>query len=96
MTNLSTNKGRFSNDQRKEILAEAAKSPVSEVLKKHNISATTFYKWKHRMSGRVAKPTVKPQNGELQRLRAENLKLLALIGAAVVKDGTAERIILTH
>ena len=78
-------KSRFSESQIVAILQEAESGiPVAEVVRRHGISASTYFNWKSRYSGASV--------SELQRLReleTENAKLkrmysdLALENAAI-------------
>lgn len=76
---MTQTNARFSVEQRKAILAEASDTPVTQVCKSHNISATTFYKWKEKY-GEAKKAERTKANGWQMRKRdrdveSENVRL---------------------
>ena len=67
---------RFTAEQIVDILREAERAPTTdEVLRKHGLSAQTFYRWK-RMYGGVG--TVEVQR--MKHLESENRQLKQLVG----------------
>jgi len=69
-------KKRFSEEQIVQILNEAEKSSVSEVCRKHGVSAPSLYAWRRKYSGMSAEDvkelrSLKDENGRLKRLLAE-------------------------
>ncbi len=76
-------KKRFTEEQIVKILQEAERSHTDqEVIRKHNISDTTFYRWK-KLYGGMGVSEVK----RLKELEAENAKLKILV---VVDEYTRE------
>jgi len=68
-------KKRFSEEQIVKILQEAERANTErEVIRKHNISDTTFYRWK-KLYGGMGVSEVK----RLKELEAENAKLKKLL-----------------
>ena len=68
-------KKRFSEEQIVRILQEAQKAKTEqEVIRKHNISDTTFYRWK-KLYGGMGVAEVK----RLKELESENAKLKKLL-----------------
>ena len=67
-------KSRFSEEQMVAILREADKAPVTEVAKKHKVSAQVIYAWRRRF-GELHPADVK----RLRQLEAENGKLKKLV-----------------
>jgi len=68
-------KKRFTEEQIVKILQEAQKAKTEqEVIRKHNISDTTFYRWK-KLYGGMGVSEVK----RLKELEAENAKLKKLL-----------------
>jgi len=68
-------KKRFSEEQIVKILREAERADTErEVIRRHNISDTTFYRWK-KLYGGMDVSEVK----RLKELEAENAKLKTLL-----------------
>lgn len=68
-------KSRFSEEQIVKILQEAEKAKTDrDVIRKHNISEQTFYRWK-KLYGGMSISEVK----RLKELEAENAKLKKLL-----------------
>lgn len=68
-------KSRFSEEQIVRILQEAEKAKTDrDVIRKHNISEQTFYRWK-KLYGGMSISEVK----RLKELEAENAKLKKLL-----------------
>ncbi len=85
-------KKRFSEEQIVAILAEAESGiGVSELCRKHNVSAPTFYEWKKKFGGMTAEDV-----RELKSLRVENQRLKKLLADKelaidVLKDVNAKK-----
>ena len=73
---MSRGKGkRYKEEEIIRILREAESGvPVSELLRKHNIAAGTYYRWKSRYSGMEVS-----QLKQLKELQAENAKLKRIV-----------------
>lgn len=69
-------KTRFKEEQMVKILREADAAPVTEVAKRHGISAATIYGWRQRFGGLEAVDVkrlrqLEQENGRLKKLVAE-------------------------
>ena len=68
-------KKRFKEEQIVQILAEAESGVgVTELCRRHNVSAPTFYEWKKKFGGMSADDV-----RELNSLRTENQRLKKLL-----------------
>lgn len=74
-------KKRFTDEQRIRILREAeAGKPVKEVIRDHNISEQTFYKWKKKYED------MNPSDaGALKLLKAENIRLKKKLAESILE-----------
>jgi putative transposase len=73
-------KKRFSEEQIVKILQEAERADTErEVIRKYNISDTTFYRWK-KLYGGMGVSEVK----RLKELEAENAKLKKLLAEQIL------------
>lgn len=64
-------KSKYSDSQIMSILKQASSGvPVANVLREHNISSATFYKWRSRYGGMDL-----PMISKLKELEAENVRL---------------------
>lgn len=64
-------KSKYSDSQIMSILKQASSGvPVANVLREHNISSATFYKWRSRYGGMDL-----PMITKLKELEAENTRL---------------------
>jgi putative transposase len=62
---------KYSDSQIMAILKQASSGvPVANVLREHNISSATFYKWRSRYGGMDL-----PMISKLKELEAENIRL---------------------
>ena len=62
---------KYSDSQIMAILKQACSGvPVANVLREHNISSATFYKWRSRYGGMDL-----PMISKLKELEAENIRL---------------------
>ena len=62
---------KYSDSQIMAILKQASSGvPVATVLREHNISSATFYKWRSRYGGMDL-----PMISKLKELEAENIRL---------------------
>ena len=92
---------RFDEAKRKAILAEAdTGTPVTQVCKAHDISATTFYKWKDKYGVTQKVATPKPKTSGWQRrkptdLEAENRRLKDIL-LDVILTGKVPGMSVTH
>jgi len=83
-------KTRFSEEQMVKILREAAKTPVSEVAKKHGVSDVTIYAWRKRF-GQLEAVDVKrlrqleQENGRLKKLLAERVMDIEILKEVAAK-----------
>ena len=73
---MSRGKGkRYKEEEIIRILKEAESGlPVTELLRKHNIAAGTYYRWKSQYSGMEVS-----QLRELKELQAENARLKRIV-----------------
>jgi putative transposase len=82
-------KKRFSEEQIVAILKEAERSGTDqEVIRKHNISDTTFYRWK-KLYGGMGVSEVK----RLKELEAENAKLKKLLAEQLLVNDALKDIV---
>lgn len=76
---MTQTNARFTVEQRKAILAEAGNTPVTQVCKSHNISATTFYKWKEKYGEPKKAERPKTSGWQLRKrdrdVESENVRL---------------------
>lgn len=64
-------RSKYSDSQIMAILKEASNGvPVANILREHNISSATFYKWRSRYGGMDL-----PMITRLKELEAENVRL---------------------
>lgn len=64
-------RSKYSDSQIMAILKQATSGvPVANVLREHNISSATFYKWRSRYGGMDL-----PMISKLKELEAENIRL---------------------
>lgn len=64
-------RSKYSDSQIMAILKQASSGvPVSNILREHNISSATFYKWRSRYGGMDL-----PMITKLKELEAENVRL---------------------
>ena len=64
-------RSKYSDSQIMAILKQASNGvPVANVLREHNISSATFYKWRSRYGGMDL-----PMISKLKELEAENIRL---------------------
>lgn len=75
-------KKRFSDEQRIRILREAkAGKPVKDVIREHNISEQTFYRWKRKYSG------MEPSDIQtLKHLQSENDQLKKKVADLILEN----------
>ncbi len=72
---MSRGKGKRYKEEIIRILKEAESGlPVTELLRKHNIAAGTYYRWKSQYSGMEVS-----QLRELKELQAENARLKRIV-----------------
>ena len=80
-------RGRFTEEQIVGILQEQeAGGKTADVLRKHGITATTFYRWKAKYGGLDVSEAkrlkaLEDENGKLKKLLAE-----AMLDVAMLKD----------
>lgn len=71
-------KSRFTEEQMVRILRETDKSPVSDVAKKHGVSAETVYQWKRKFGGMDVDDakrlkSLETENGKLKKMLADRM-----------------------
>ncbi len=78
---MSRGKGkRYKEEEIIRILKEAESGlPIADLLRKHNISAGTYYRWKSQYSGMEVS-----QLRELKELQAENARLKRIVAEQVL------------
>jgi putative transposase len=82
-------KKRFTEEQIVKILQEAERSHTDqEVIRKHNISDTTFYRWK-KLYGGMGVSEVK----RLKELEAENAKLKKLLAEQILVNDALKDVV---
>ena len=82
-------KKRFTEEQIVKILQEAERSDTDrEVIRKHNISDTTFYRWK-KLYGGMGVSEVK----RLKELEAENAKLKKLLAEQILVNDALKDVV---
>ncbi len=82
-------KKRFTEEQIVKILQEAQKAQTDqEVIRKHNISDTTFYRWK-KLYGGMGVSEVK----RLKELEAENTKLKKLLAEQILVNDALKDVV---
>ena len=82
-------KKRFTEEQIVKILQEAERAQTDqEVIRKHNISDTTFYRWK-KLYGGMGVSEVK----RLKELEAENAKLKKLLAEQILVNDALKDIV---
>lgn len=82
-------KKRFTEEQIVAILKEAERSGTDqEVIRKHNISDTTFYRWK-KLYGGMGVSEVK----RLKELEAENAKLKKLLAEQILVNDALKEVV---
>jgi putative transposase len=82
-------KKRFTEEQIVKILQEAERAATDqEVIRKHNISDTTFYRWK-KLYGGMGVSEVK----RLKELEAENAKLKKLLAEQILVNDALKDVV---
>lgn len=82
-------KKRFTEEQIVKILQEAERTKTDqEVIRKHNISDTTFYRWK-KLYGGMGVSEVK----RLKELEAENAKLKKLLAEQILVNDALKDVV---
>jgi putative transposase len=82
-------KKRFTEEQIVKILREAEQADTErEVIRKHNISDTTFYRWK-KLYGGMGVSEVK----RLKELEAENAKLKKLLAEQILVNDALKDVV---
>ena len=82
-------KKRFTEEQIVAILQEAERAGTDqEVIRKHNISDTTFYRWK-KLYGGLGVSEVK----RLKELEAENAKLKKLLAEQILVNDALKDVV---
>ena len=82
-------KKRFTEEQIVKILQEAERVQTDqEVIRKHNISDTTFYRWK-KLYGGMGVSEVK----RLKELEAENAKLKKLLAEQILVNDALKDVV---
>jgi len=82
-------KKRFTEEQIVKILQEAERSDTDqEVIRKYNISDTTFYRWK-KLYGGMGVSEVK----RLKELEAENAKLKKLLAEQILVNDALKDVV---
>ena len=82
-------KKRFTEEQIVAILKETERSGTDqEVIRKHNISDTTFYRWK-KLYGGMGVSEVK----RLKELEAENAKLKKLLAEQILVNDALKEVV---
>ena len=82
-------KKRFTEEQIVKILQEAQRAQTDqEVIRKHNISDTTFYRWK-KLYGGMGVSEVK----RLKELEAENAKLKKLLAEQILVNDALKDVV---
>ena len=82
-------KKRFTEEQIVKILQEAERAQTDqEVIRKHNISDTTFYRWK-KLYGGMGVSEVK----RLKELEAENAKLKKLLAEQILVNDALKDVV---
>ena len=82
-------KKRFTEEQIVAILKEAERSGTDqEVIRKHNISDTTFYRWK-KLYGGMGVSEVK----RLKELEAKNAKLKKLLAEQILVNDALKEVV---
>ncbi len=82
-------KKRFTEEQIVKILQEAERSQTDqEVIRKYNISDTTFYRWK-KLYGGMGVSEVK----RLKELEAENAKLKKLLAEQILVNDALKDVV---
>ncbi len=78
---MSRGKGkRYKEEEIIRILKEAESGlPIADLLRRHNISAGTYYRWKSQYSGMEVS-----QLRELKELQAENARLKRIVAEQVL------------
>lgn len=79
----------FTPEQIIKILQEAdAGTSIKEILRKHNIAKSTFYKWKNKFYGLNVNEAKR-----LKKLEKENSKLKQLLGEATLDNKALKDVI---
>ncbi len=82
-------KKRFTEEQIVKILQEAERARIDqEVIRKYNISDTTFYRWK-KLYGGTGVSEVK----RLKELKAENAKLKKLLAEQILVNDALKDVV---
>ena len=82
-------KKQFTEEQIVKILQEAERAKTDqEVIRKHNISDTTFYRWK-KLYGGMGVSEVK----RLKELKAENAKLKKLLAEQILVNDALKEVV---
>jgi putative transposase len=80
-------KGRFSKTQIMNILREHAGGvSARELCRRHDISATSFYKWRAKYGDELTGQPKQPAEGRLLSLMEESLRLRRLLGEALLEN----------
>lgn|SRR5262249_8454750 len=80
-------KGRFNRSQILEILREHERGMrVPLLCRKHNVSRTTFYKWRAKFAHTARVDTPSAEEVQLASLQDENLRLKRLLGDVVLEN----------
>jgi len=82
---MTDRRRKFSNSEKKSILARAAREGVSKVLREHKLSYSVYTRWKQQMLTSESES----KNGFLQNivddLRIENVRLKNIIANLVLE-----------
>lgn len=85
-------KSKFSESQIAEILKEAEGGvPVSEVARKHGISAATFYQWRSKYGGMSVSDMQRLRELEAENARLKRMYAEVSMDNAVLKEALTKK-----
>lgn len=85
-------RSRFSDSQIMSILKQAANGvPVPEVLREHDISSATFYKWRSKYGGMDLPMITKLKELELENTRLKKMYAEERLKAEILKEAIEKK-----
>lgn len=85
-------KSKFSDSQIMSILKQAAGGvPVPEILREHDISSATFYKWRSRYGGMDLPMIIKLKELELENSRLKRMYAEEKLKSEILKEAIEKK-----